>query len=207
MPSFGGKGSADLAGLHFLSLSWQKGETELIFTKPSLCPPWDQELARSQIITLTTQLCPLLFLFFSRVQLFATAWTIAHQAPLVRGDFPGKNTGVGCHFLLQVIFLTQGSNPRLLLGRWIFFNTEPLGKPDSVLTLHVFLFFQSEGKKHKPRVMWSFHERKRAFDTKQMGPVWHWLCPAAGEGFQGAERIRVTYFKWHTCDDVRISGA
>ena len=27
--------------------------------------------------------------------------------------FPGKNTGVGCHFLLQGIFLTQGSNPRL----------------------------------------------------------------------------------------------
>ena len=24
--------------------------------------------------------------------------------------FPGKNTGVGCHFLLQRIFLTQGSN-------------------------------------------------------------------------------------------------
>ena len=26
-------------------------------------------------------------------------------------DFPGKNTGVGCHFLLQEIFLTQGLNP------------------------------------------------------------------------------------------------
>ena len=29
-------------------------------------------------------------------------------------DFPVKNTGVGCHFLLQGIFLTQGSNPHLL---------------------------------------------------------------------------------------------
>ena len=29
-------------------------------------------------------------------------------------DFPGKNAGVGCHFLLQGIFLTQGSNPDLL---------------------------------------------------------------------------------------------
>ena len=27
---------------------------------------------------------------------------------------PGKNTGVGCHSLLQGIFLTQGSNPGLL---------------------------------------------------------------------------------------------
>ena len=32
----------------------------------------------------------------------------------VNGDFPGKNTGVGCHALLQGIFLTQGSNPHLL---------------------------------------------------------------------------------------------
>ena len=30
------------------------------------------------------------------------------------GNFPGKNTGVGCHFLLQGIFLTQGSNLSLL---------------------------------------------------------------------------------------------
>ena len=33
----------------------------------------------------------------------------------VHGDSPGKNTGVGCHFLLQEIFSTQGSN--LGLGR------------------------------------------------------------------------------------------
>ena len=32
----------------------------------------------------------------------------------VHGDSPGKNTGVGCHFLLQGIFLTQESNPGLL---------------------------------------------------------------------------------------------
>ena len=29
-------------------------------------------------------------------------------------DSPGKNTGVGCHFLLQGIFLTHGSNPCFL---------------------------------------------------------------------------------------------
>ena len=28
--------------------------------------------------------------------------------------FPGKNTGVGCHFPLQGIISTQGSNPCLL---------------------------------------------------------------------------------------------
>ena len=39
-------------------------------------------------------------------------WTVAHQL-LCPWDSPGKNTGVGCHFLLQRIFLTQGSNPGL----------------------------------------------------------------------------------------------
>ena len=29
-------------------------------------------------------------------------------------NFPGKNTGVGCHFLPQGIFLAQGLNPQLL---------------------------------------------------------------------------------------------
>ena len=32
---------------------------------------------------------------------------------------PGKNTGVGCHFLLQGIFLTRGSSPGLLHCRQI----------------------------------------------------------------------------------------
>ena len=43
----------------------------------------------------------------------ATPRTVALQAPLSMGFFK-KNTGMGCHFLLQGIFPTQGSNPRLL---------------------------------------------------------------------------------------------
>ena len=34
--------------------------------------------------------------------------------PFYPWDCPGKNTGVGCHFLLQGIFPIQGSNPCLL---------------------------------------------------------------------------------------------
>ena len=45
-------------------------------------------------------------------QLCLTPWTIACQAPSFQ-DFPGKNTGVGCCFLLQEIFLIQGLNPGL----------------------------------------------------------------------------------------------
>ena len=39
---------------------------------------------------------------------------LKHSRLLHPWDSPGKNTGVGCHFLLQGIFLTQGSNPGLL---------------------------------------------------------------------------------------------
>ena len=49
----------------------------------------------------------------SRDPLFATPRTVAARF-LCLWDFPGKNTGVGCHFLLQGIFLTRGLNPRLL---------------------------------------------------------------------------------------------
>ena len=40
---------------------------------------------------------------------------------LCSGGFPGENVGVGWHFFLQGIFLTQESNPALLHCRWDFF--------------------------------------------------------------------------------------
>ena len=54
----------------------------------------------------------------SRVQPFATLWTVGSSVGssrlLCSWNFPGKNAGVGCHFLLQGIFPTQGSNLHLL---------------------------------------------------------------------------------------------
>ena len=47
----------------------------------------------------------------------------------VHGDSPGKNTGAGCHALLQGIFPTQGSNLGLLHCRQIFLPSESPGKP------------------------------------------------------------------------------
>ena len=40
----------------------------------------------------------------------------------VHGDSPGKNTGVGCHSLLQGIFPIQGSNPGLLHCRQFLYS-------------------------------------------------------------------------------------
>ena len=47
----------------------------------------------------------------------------------VHRDSPGKNTGVGCHFLLQGIFLTQESNPGLLHCRQILCQLSYKGSP------------------------------------------------------------------------------
>ena len=82
----------------------------------------------------------------SRVPLLATPWTAAHQAPLsmrfkslqscpslcdpmdcsppgcsVHEDSPGRNTGVGCHALLQGSFPIQGWNPGLLHCRHVLY--------------------------------------------------------------------------------------
>ena len=43
----------------------------------------------------------------------------------VHGDFPGKNNGVGCHFLLQRIFPTQRLNPCLRHCRQILYCGAP----------------------------------------------------------------------------------
>ena len=59
---------------------------------------------------------------FSHVQLFATPWTAACQASLsitnswslLKTHVHRVGDGVGSYFLLQGIFLTQGSNPHLL---------------------------------------------------------------------------------------------
>ena len=63
--------------------------------------------------TPSTSPCMCMLTCFSPVQLFLTPWTVACQAP-PSVDPPGKNTEVGCHTLLQEIFLTQGWNLCLL---------------------------------------------------------------------------------------------
>ena len=55
------------------------------------------------------------------------------------GNFPGKNTGAGCHFLLQGTFLTQRPNPHLLgLLPWLEGSLPPAppGKPRSLVVSH-----------------------------------------------------------------------
>ena len=56
----------------------------------------------------------------------------------VHGDSPGKNTGVGCHALLQGIFPTHGSNPGLPYCRQILYGLNHQGSPASLLLWCIF---------------------------------------------------------------------
>ena len=69
-------------------------------------------------------------------------WLVTHSCPTlchpmdcsppgssVHGDSPGKNSGVGCHALLQGIFPTQGLNPGLPHCRQILYHLSHQGNP------------------------------------------------------------------------------
>ena len=66
-----------------------------------------------------TQLCPTL----------CNPMGYSPSGSSVHRDSLGKNTGVGCHALLQGIFPIQGSNPGLPHCRWILYHLSPQGSP------------------------------------------------------------------------------
>ena len=64
----------------------------------------------------------------SRVQLFATPQSAAHQTPLSMG-FSRQEYWSGLPSLLLGIFPTQGSSLSLLHCRWILYSLSPQGSP------------------------------------------------------------------------------
>ena len=59
---------------------------------------------------------------------FLTPWTVAIRLLCPR-DSPGKDTAMGCRFLLQRIFLIQGSNQSLLLWQEKSWSLSHQGSP------------------------------------------------------------------------------
>ena len=55
-------------------------------------------------------------------------------------DSPDKNIAVGCHFLLQGIFLTQRSNPGLLHCRQTLYCLSPVLMTDNTLCQDIYAF-------------------------------------------------------------------
>ena len=68
-------------------------------------------LTQWTLAVLVTQLCPVL----------GDPMDCSPPGPLCPWDSPGKNTGVGCHALLQEIFPTPGWNPGLPHCRQILY--------------------------------------------------------------------------------------
>ena len=74
----------------------------------------------------------------------------------VHGDSPGKNTGVGCHALLQEIFTVQGSNSGFPHCWQILYHLSHQGRRPELKRenekdpqLHILLQFQSVKDKGK----------------------------------------------------------
>ena len=79
---------------------------------------------------------------------------LQHARLLCPWDYPGKNTGVGCHFLFHgiLIFPTQGLNPCLLHCRQILYPLSQLESPYKSYILYIYInhmfFIVSSMKKH-----------------------------------------------------------
>ena len=87
--------------------------------------------------------------WLSHIWLFATPRTVARQAPRP-WDFPDKNTGVGCHSLLQVIFQTQGLKICIFCIAGGFFNAIPLDIHIwCILCKHVCVYMRVSTYTHK----------------------------------------------------------
>ena len=116
-------------------------------------------------------------------------------------DYPGKNPGVGCYFLLQGIFLTQGNLlgfPALAGG---FFITGPPGKPKCMMDMiNTAVFF--------PFQLWMLLVKPETGDLPPLGEERAQLssCPE-----NPSQHIRLHFFGGasgieHSCLHIRISG-
>ena len=78
-----------------------EGRSQRLGDTPGDIPQYKQYLLNAcGLSKARTALCYAMLSHFSRVRFCVTPQTVAYQAP-PSWDSPGKNTGVGCHFLLQ----------------------------------------------------------------------------------------------------------
>ena len=96
--------------------------------------PWKERVPWSSLVRWWVQLPELCFQSCVCTQSCRALWRPHGLQParlLCPWSFPGKNTGVCCHFLLQGLFLTQGWNPHPLLWQVDALPLSHLGSPVS----------------------------------------------------------------------------
>ena len=95
----------------------------------------------------------MLFLIAQYCATFCDPMDYSPPGSSIRGDSPGKNTGVGCLTLLQGIFPIQGSNQGLPHCRRILYCLSHQGSP-RILEWVAYLFFRSSWPRNWTRVSW-----------------------------------------------------
>ena len=91
-----------------------------------MCPysMWTTDLVEVCVLLICVCVCDT----HSAIAHSATPRTGARQAPSVYGDSPGKNTGVGCHFLLHGNLPCPGVKPQSPALQTDSLASEPPGK-------------------------------------------------------------------------------
>ena len=93
----------------------------------------------------------------------------------VHRDSLGKNTGVGCHALLQRLFPTHGLNPGLPDCEWILYCLESSGKPENTgagsLSLLQGILPTQESNQGLPHCRWILYQL-----SYQGSPIYYYQC-------------------------------
>ena len=110
--------ASDLTSLDLSFLICKMGQSTVLFSLSliGLLRKWNKWICRNHTDPVWCLSQGGYAQFSSRVQLFVTPWTVAYQAPL---SMEFSRQEYWSELLHQGIFLTQGLNPYLLLGRWI----------------------------------------------------------------------------------------
>ena len=111
---------------------------------------------------------------FSCVWLFATLWSIAHQAPLSMGS-PGKDPGVGCHFLLQGSSQPGDRNPVSYvscIGRQILYCQCLLGGSGTREWIAYIRWIMEKAKEFQKNIYFCFIDSAKASDCVDHNKLW-----------------------------------
>ena len=103
---------------------WVLPEVRLRWRSSDEAKEKDKPAAEAHLNFLVCLVSPVCFLVSQPCPALRDPTDCSPPCASVRGDSPGKNTGVSCHALLQGIFPTQGSNPGLAHCRWILYHLD-----------------------------------------------------------------------------------
>ena len=134
---------------------------------------------------LVAQLCSIL----------CNPWTVAARL-LCPWDSPGKNTGVGCHSLLQGIFPTQGSNPPALQANFIQATRDIAVSLPKSTTSHWFfsVLWRLNGQVHPSSVEQPFKCLETLPMSLMPSPGWNSCCIRAPRAVNLSADTKLAHF-------------